>query len=102
MFQWGKRKRYVEPSSTVDGRLIDEMRGVRYKEGFECSRCTSEHINKYGKVNGHQRYRCKACRKTFMDTTNTILYRTRKGNEWITFVECMFDFGNGIGLFYLE
>jgi len=26
-----------------------------------------------------------------MDTTNTILYRTRKGNEWITFVECMFN-----------
>lgn len=25
-----------------------------------------------------------------MDTTNTILYRTRKGNEWITFVDCMF------------
>ena len=34
--------------------------------------------------------RCKACRKTFTDTTNTILYRTRKGDEWITFVECMF------------
>ncbi len=26
MFQWVKR--YVEPSSTVDGRLIDEMRGL--------------------------------------------------------------------------
>lgn len=88
VFQWVKR--YVEPSSTVDGRLIDEMREVRYKEGFECPHCTSEHINRFGKVNGRQRYRCKACRKTFMDTTNTILYRTRKGNEWITFVECMF------------
>ena len=32
VFQWVKR--YVEPSSTVDGRLIDEMRGVRFKEGF--------------------------------------------------------------------
>ena len=46
--------------------------------------------NRFGKVNGRQRYRCKACRKTFTDTTNTILYRTRKGNECITFVECMF------------
>ena len=34
VFQWVKR--YVEPSSTVDGRLIDEMREVRFKEGFEC------------------------------------------------------------------
>ena len=88
VFQWVKR--YVEPSSTVDGRLINEMREVRYKEGFECPHCTSEHINRFGKVNSRQRYRCKACRKTFMDTTNTILYRTRKSNEWITFVECMF------------
>lgn len=86
--QWVKR--YVEPSSTVDGRLINEMREVRFKEGFECSRCTSEYINRFGKVNGRQRYRCKACRKTFTDTINTILYRIRKGNEWITFVECMF------------
>ena len=66
------------------------MREVRFKVGFECPHCTSEHINRFGKVNGRQRYRCKARRKTFMDTTNTILYRTRKGNEWITFVECMF------------
>lgn len=29
-------------------------------------------------VNGRQRYCCKACRKTFMDTINTILYRTQK------------------------
>jgi ISXO2-like transposase domain len=27
---------------------------------------------------------------TFTDTTNTVLYRTRKGDEWITFVDCMF------------
>lgn len=33
---------------------------------------------------------CKACRKTFTDTTSTILFRTRKDNEWITFIECMF------------
>lgn len=33
VFQWVKR--YVEPSSTVDGRLIAEMREVRFKEGFE-------------------------------------------------------------------
>lgn len=83
-------KRYVEPASTIGSRLIDEMREVRFKEGFECPHCTSEHINRYGKVNGRQRYRCKACQKTFMDTTNTILYRTRKSNEWIIFVECMF------------
>lgn len=32
LLQWVKR--YVEPSSTVGDRLIDEMREVRFKEGF--------------------------------------------------------------------
>ena len=49
VFQWVKR--YVEPSSTVNGRLIDEMREVRFKEGFECPHCSSEPINRYYKYN---------------------------------------------------
>lgn len=39
VFQWVKR--YVEPSSTVSDRLIDEMREMRFKDGFECPHCTS-------------------------------------------------------------
>ena len=53
MFQWVKC--YVEPSSTVDGRLINEMREVRFKEGFECLIALFEHINRFGKVNGRKR-----------------------------------------------
>lgn len=88
VYQWVKR--YVEPSSSVGGRLINEMRETRFKEGFECPHCASEHVVRFGKYNGRQRYRCKCCNKTFTDTTNTVLFRTRKGDEWITFVECMF------------
>lgn len=69
----------------------NEMRETRFKEGFECPHCSSEYVVRFGKYNGRQRYRCKACSKTFTDTTNTVLYRTRKGNEWITFVDCMFN-----------
>ncbi|PLR89334.1 IS1595 family transposase [Bacillus sp. T33-2] len=83
-------KRYVEPTSSAGGRLINEMREARFKEGFECPHCSSEHVVRFGKYKGRQRYRCKCCSKTFTDTTNTILYRTRKGDEWITFVDCMF------------
>jgi transposase-like protein/IS1 family transposase len=82
-------KRYVDPTSSVGGRMIDEMRETRFKEGFKCPHCTSEHIVRFGKYKGRQRYKCKACCKTFSDMTNTVLYRTRKGNEWIAFVECM-------------
>ena len=88
VYQWGKR--YVDPTSSVGGRLINEMRETRFKDGFECPHCTSEHIVRFGKYKGRQRYKCKACCKTFSDMTNTVLYRTRKGNEWIAFVECMF------------
>ncbi|MGF9711426.1 IS1595-like element ISPana1 family transposase, partial [Paenibacillus naphthalenovorans] len=88
VYQWVKC--YVEPSSSAGGRLINEIRETRFKEGFECPHCSSEHVVRFGKYNGRQRYRCKCCGKTFTDTTNTVLYRTRKGNEWITFVDCMF------------
>lgn len=86
-YQW--LKRYVDPASSVGGRLIDEMRETRFKEGFECPHCTSVQVVRFGKYNGRQRYKCKACYKTFNDLTNTILYRTRKGNKWIAFIECM-------------
>ena len=66
------------------------MRETRFKEGFECPHCASEHVIRFGKYNGRQRYRCKCCNKTFTDTTNTVLFRTRKGDEWITFIDCMF------------
>ncbi len=88
VYQWVKR--YVEPSSSASGSLINEMRETRFKEGFECPHCSSEHVVRFGKYKGRQRYHCKCCSKTFTDTTNTVLYRTRKGNEWITFVECRF------------
>jgi len=42
VYQWVKR--YVQPASTVGGRLIDEMRETRFKEGFECPHCTSGHV----------------------------------------------------------
>lgn len=87
VYQW--LKRYVDPVSSAGGRLIDEMRETRFKEGFECPHCKSEFVVRFGKYIGRQRYKCKCCRKTFSDMTNTPLYRSRKGDEWITFIECM-------------
>ena len=37
VYQWVKR--YVDPSSSVGGCLINEMRETRFKDGFECSHC---------------------------------------------------------------
>lgn len=60
LFQWVKL--YVEPSSSVGGRLINEMREARFKEGFEYPHCSSEHVVRFGQNNGRQRYRCKCCK----------------------------------------
>lgn len=66
VYHWVKR--YVQPSSSDSGHLINEMRETRFKEGFECPHCKSEHVVRFGEYNGRQRYRCKSCNKTFTDT----------------------------------
>ncbi|AIZ62116.1 hypothetical protein QR42_18370 [Bacillus sp. WP8] len=42
VYQWVKR--FVEPSSSPGGHLINEMRETRFKDGFECPHCSSEHV----------------------------------------------------------
>lgn len=67
------------------GTVLHEISERKNKNGYECPDCTSEHIVRFGKyttiVDGEevkkQRYRCKACKKTFTDLTNTVLCRTR-------------------------
>ena len=49
----------------------------------DIKRCFPQKIKEWDE--GRQRYRCKCCcSKTFTDTANTVLYRTRKGNDWTT------------------
>lgn len=43
-----------------------------------CKNCDSANIVKFGKVNNKQRYRCKACGKTFIDNDNFARMRTQK------------------------
>lgn len=86
-------------ASSSTGTVLHEISERKNKNGYECPDCTSEHIVRFGKyttiVDGEevkkQRYRCKACKKTFTDLTNTVLYRTRHLNQWIKFVECMIE-----------
>lgn len=43
----------------------------------------------YGKRNGRQRYKCKDCLKFSCDLTNSPMYRSKKVDKWIAFIECM-------------
>ena len=42
---------------------------------MECKLCGHPKTHKHGKMhNGHQRYLCPLCRKTFVETFDTIYY----------------------------
>ncbi|MCP3032487.1 IS1595 family transposase [Halobacillus sp. A1] len=86
-------------ASSSTGTALQEISERKHKEGYRCPDCESEHIVRFGKystiVDGEevkkQRYRCKACRMTFTDLTNTALYRTRHLHRWMKFIECMIE-----------
>src|SRR5690625_7008679 len=81
--------------SSTTGTVLEEISERRNKTGYQCPDCESEHIIRFGKyttsVEGEevvkQRYRCKDCRMTFTDLTNTSIYRTRYLNKWTKFIE---------------
>lgn len=86
-------------ASSSTGMVLQEISERKNKGGYRCPGCESEEIVRFGKystlLDGEevkkQRYRCKSCRKTFTDLTNTTLYRTRYLNHWIKFIECMIE-----------
>lgn len=50
-----------------------------------CPHCQSTELALHGQVNGLQRYRCQACRRTFNALTGTPLARLRKKDKWLGF-----------------
>ena len=70
--------------------LISELE-ERMVEKPECPHCHSSLINRHGKVNKMQRYRCKNCGKTFVATTGTPLARLRYKELWLDYIRCMLD-----------
>ncbi len=70
--------------------IIKELE-QRVIEHPECPHCHSSLINRHGKVNGMQRYRCKNCLKTFMATTGTPLARLRYKDQWGNYIKCMLE-----------
>lgn len=86
-------------ASSSTGNVLQEISERKNKQGYFCPHCQSKHVVRFGKyttlVDGDevkkQHYRCKSCTATFTDLTNTALYRTRRLNKWIKFIECMID-----------
>jgi len=66
----------------LEQRLIDNP---------ECPHCHSGVINRHGKVNNMQRYRCKNCQKTFMATTSTPLSWLHHKDKWKDYFKTMLE-----------
>ena len=85
--------RYIEKwlkGTDSTSQLISELE-ERMVEKPECPHCHSSLINRHGKVNKIQRYRCKNCGKTFVATTGTPLARLRYKELWLDYIRCMLD-----------
>ena len=56
-----------------------------------CPRCQCRALHRHGHANGLQRFRCRACRRTFNSLSGTPLARLRCKAKWISFAETMLD-----------
>lgn len=60
---------------------FENLRAIRWdKDGVCCPRCSSYDISPHGFANGniHQRrYKCKGCKISFNDLTNTVIANSR-------------------------
>lgn len=68
----------IESSSKTD-QLLETL-----VNSEECRHCKSQSYYKWGKESSIQRYKCKKCKKTYNQLTNTPLAKLRKKEEWIT------------------
>jgi len=58
-------------------------------EEVVCTHCGSLNKWRWGKRDQLQRYKCKACNKTFNCLSGTPLARLNKKQEWLTYANCL-------------
>lgn len=57
-----------------------------------CPICGSSEYIKYGSYKEIQRYKCKACKKTFSKSTNSLWsYSKKNAKTWVEFIELMME-----------
>ena len=56
-----------------------------------CPHCQGTRVYRHGHAAGLQRYRCRACRRTYNALTNTPLAGLRLREKWLPYLACMLD-----------
>lgn len=67
--------------------LIEQAR----RPMLACPDCKGTALCRCGHANGLQRFKCKACGRTFNSLTGTPLARLRLKDRWLAYFECMRD-----------
>ena len=66
-----------------------DLREKRFHKGFVCPHCSSDDVVKHGSYRDRQRFKCKACLRTFNDLTGTPLAGTHMMQKWLDYIERM-------------
>jgi transposase-like protein len=78
----------LRPAAGLD-QLLALLDGFR--SGRRCPACASPAWHRHGQANGLQRYRCRACRRTYNDLTGTPLARLRLREKWMSYLDALLD-----------
>jgi len=80
----GEYLREVETGG-VAGREVERVGGTV----VACPACMSHRFNRWGHLDGLQRYRCRDCGRTFNALSGTPLAHLRLKDRWLAYAECM-------------
>ncbi|WP_067516178.1 IS1595 family transposase [Endozoicomonas ascidiicola] len=78
----------AKPDAQGESRLLERLK-FYFDQHPVCVRCRSTHVNRWGTKDGHQRYCCKDCSKTFNAMSGTPLSHLRVREKLDQYVECM-------------
>jgi len=56
-----------------------------------CPSCTCDRYHRHGQANGLQRFRCRACGRTYNDLSGTPLARLRWKEKWLDYLGAVLD-----------
>ncbi len=71
----------------TDELKVNELIETAFDSKGSCPHCSHTQIYRHGLVNGLQRYRCKACKKTFNALTRTPLAHLRHKDKWLDYLD---------------
>lgn len=85
-----QRKQVLEKLSRVErGEGVADYLQGGFEAAPKCPHCAHTRLYRHGQANGLQRYRCRACRRTFNVLTGTPLARLRHKSKWLGYLQSL-------------